>query len=103
MSISVFTADMNTIKIDEFFTLSGLITPVKSKLHKNYQKLKLFVMNLSEIELRKNRIGLFSEARLMKFHSGDLMFEKIIQNSHVLVARLLHVGRDLQDLVSIVL
>ena len=58
------------------FTSVGLIAHVKSKLCENYQKLKPFVMDLSKIELRKNRIENCSTVRLMKVYSADLKFEK---------------------------
>ena len=48
MSVSIFTAGISTSKIDEFFTSAGLIAPVKSKFCGNYQKLKPFIMDLSE-------------------------------------------------------
>ena len=77
MSISVFTAGMSMSKADEFFTTVGFIAPVKSKMYENYQKLKPFVMDLSEIELRKNCIENCSIVRLMKGHSDDLNVETI--------------------------
>ena len=50
MIVSIFAASTNTRKRDDFFTSAGLIAPAKSKLNKNYQKLKPFVVDLSEIE-----------------------------------------------------
>ena len=66
MSVSFFAAGMSMKKIDEFFTPAGLIAPVKSKLHENYQKLKPFVADLSKTELRKNHIEHYSMVKLMK-------------------------------------
>ena len=76
MIVSIFSVDMSTSKIDDFFTSVGLISPVKSKACENYQKLKQFVMDLSEIKSRKNRIDYCSVVRSMKSYSGNLMVEK---------------------------
>ena len=75
ISVSVFAAGISMNKIDDFFTSVGLIAPVKSKLHENYQKLKPFTMDLSKLELIKQRIENYSAVRLMKVHSGNLKFE----------------------------
>ena len=76
MSVSMFAAGINTNKVDDLFTSIGLIAPVKKKLHKNYQKLKSFIMDLSKIQLKNDRIYRMSIVRYMKNYYGDNVFEK---------------------------
>ena len=78
MSISVFTVGTNTNKIDDLFSSVGLIFPAKTKLGENYQKLKPFIMDMSKIELKKNRINYCRIIRSEKDYSGDILFENKI-------------------------
>jgi len=76
MSVSVYSAGININKIDELFSSIGLIAPVKTRLYEHYQKLKPHIMDLSKIELKKNRIEHSSKVRSMKDCRGDILFEK---------------------------
>ena len=46
MSIATFNAGANIDKMDQLFTSVGLIAPAPTKLHENYQKLKLHIKDL---------------------------------------------------------
>ena len=64
-------------KFDDLLSSIGLIAPAKTKFHENYQDLNTFIMDLSKIELKKNRTDNSSIIRSRKDFSGDISFEKI--------------------------
>ena len=76
MSVSVFSAGINVNKIDEILASVGSITPAMNRSHEHYQKLKRLVVDLSKIELKKNRTEHCSKVRGMKDCRGDIVFEK---------------------------
>ena len=71
----MFAAGINTNKVNYLFSSIGIIAPTK-KLHQNYQKLKPFIMDMSKIKLKKNRIDHYSVIMSKKDYSGDILFEK---------------------------
>ena len=73
----MFAAGANANKVDDLFVSIGLMSPTKTKLYGSYQELDPFIMDLSKIELKENRVDHSSTIISKKDCSGDISFENI--------------------------